>query len=51
MARDRASGAVEDCSFPPETVPRKKRATITSDAVVPGIHTPYDFYERIYLDA
>jgi len=21
------------------------------DAVVPAVHTPYDFYERIYLNA
>jgi hypothetical protein len=42
---------VEECVFSPATVPRENRATELSDTVVPDIHTPYDFYERIYLNA
>jgi hypothetical protein len=26
-------------------------AAMRFGAVVPDVHTPYDFYERIYLDA
>jgi hypothetical protein len=44
-------GPVEECSFPPAIVPGPNGAAMRADAVVPGIHTPYDFYERIYLDA
>jgi hypothetical protein len=42
---------VENASPSTFRVHRKKRMTMRSRAVVPGIHTPYDFYERIYLNA
>jgi hypothetical protein len=42
---------VEKSLFSPATVPGRNRAAERSDTVVPGIHTPYDFYERIYLNA
>ena len=37
--------------FSPNTVPAANRTGMRSRYVVPDIHTPYDFYERIYLDA
>jgi hypothetical protein len=43
--------AVEDCGFSPAAVPSGTGATIGFGTVVPDIHTPYDFYERIYLNA
>jgi hypothetical protein len=43
--------AVENGSSSPAFVPRGTGATIPVYAVVPDIHTPYDFYERNYLNA
>jgi hypothetical protein len=37
--------------FSPNSIPAANRAAMRSRNVVPDIHTPYDFYERIYLDA
>jgi len=37
--------------FSPNTIPAENPAAMRSRNVVPDIHTPYDFYERIYLDA
>jgi hypothetical protein len=52
MVQALAPVAVESLVFSPTTIPGRNNATISFCAVVPEIHTPYDFYyERIYLDA
>jgi hypothetical protein len=51
MNAERVFKPVEDRSLSPILVPARNPATMRSDTVVPDIHTPYDFYERIYLDA
>jgi hypothetical protein len=48
---DSAFNHVENRSFSPAAVPVRNRAAMRFGIVVPDIHTPYDFYERIYLDA
>jgi hypothetical protein len=42
---------VENHAFSPTAVPVRNRATMRLGTVVPDIHTPYDFYERNYLNA
>jgi hypothetical protein len=42
---------VENHAFSPTGFPVRNRAAMRFGVVVPDIHTPYDFYERIYLDA
>ena len=45
------STPVEDPASSTLAVPEDFRTTMRIRTVVPGIHTAYDFYERIYLDA
>jgi hypothetical protein len=51
MSADRPFKPVEDRGLSPAAVPGRNGITMRPDAVVPDIHTPYDFYERNYLDA
>jgi hypothetical protein len=53
VGKARAGGfsTVESAPFSPIAVQRANGITIPSRIVVPALHTPYDFYERIYLDA
>jgi len=48
---DPAFNRVENRSFSPPGFPVRNRATMRFRTVVPVIHTPYDFYERNYLNA
>jgi hypothetical protein len=47
MCDDPAFNHVENHPFSPTVVPVRNRATMRFGTVVPDIHTPYDFYERI----
>jgi hypothetical protein len=51
MCVDPAFKRVESRLFSPTAVHVRNLATMRFDTVVPDVHTPYDFYERIYLDA
>jgi hypothetical protein len=48
---DGPAAPVEDSSPSTHAVPGEIVAAMPIHAVVPGIHTAYDFYERIYLNA
>jgi hypothetical protein len=41
---------VHDPDFSPVRVPRPLRLGKPETTVFPSIHTPYDYYKRIYLD-
>jgi hypothetical protein len=42
---------VENHAFSPAAVPVRNVVAMRFDTVVPAVHTPYDFYERTYLNA
>src|SRR4029453_14720928 len=48
---DPAFNRVENCSFSPTGFPVRNRGTMRFRTVAPVIHTPYDFYGRIFLNA
>jgi hypothetical protein len=47
MPRTLPESPVGNRLFSPSGVPRAKHATMRLHTVIPVIHTPYDYYERI----